>query len=70
MKFGQLIDSNMRNIFLKNACAKCGGETSSLGFLKKSKLSIALDQQSEVSYSLLLLHVQVEDYQNILKLRC
>ena len=37
----------MRNIFLKNACAKCGGETSSLGFLKKSKLSIALDQQSE-----------------------
>ena len=60
----------MRNIFLEKACAKCGRETSPLHFLKKSKLSIALDQQSEISYSLFLLHVQVEDYQNILKLRC
>ena len=39
-------------------------------FQKKSKLSISLDQQSKVSYSLSLLHVQVEDYQDILKLRC
>ena len=36
-------------------------------FFKKSKLSISLNQESEVSYSLLFLHVQVEDYQNILK---
>ena len=28
-----------------------------------------MDQQSEVSYSLFLLYVQVEDYQNIVKLR-
>ena len=28
-----------------------------------------MDQQSEVSYSLFLLYVQVEDYQNISKLR-
>ena len=60
----------MRNIFLEKAYTKCGGETDPLNFLKKSKLSIALDQQSEVSYSLFLLHAQVEDYQDILKLRC
>ena len=60
----------MRNIFLKKSCTKCGGLTSPRQLFKKSKLSISLDQQSEVSYSLLLLYVQVEDYQNILKLRC
>ena len=34
-------------------------------FLKKSKLRICLDQQSEFSYSLILLNVQVEDYEYI-----
>ena len=28
IKFGQLIEHNMRNIFLEKAYAKCGGETS------------------------------------------
>ena len=28
MKFGQLIECNMRNIFLQKVCTKCGGETS------------------------------------------
>ena len=27
MKFGQLIDYNMRNIFVKKSYAKCGRET-------------------------------------------
>ena len=54
----------MRNIFFKESCAKCGRETSSRPFLKKSKLSISLDQQSEVSYSLFLLYVQDENHQN------
>ena len=27
MKFGQLIDYNMRNIFVEKLYAKCGGET-------------------------------------------
>ena len=27
MKFGQLIEYNMRNIFLEKAYTKCGGET-------------------------------------------
>ena len=33
-KFGQLIEHNMRNIFLKKAYAKCNGETSEDPFLK------------------------------------
>ena len=44
------------------------GEPSPRPFSKKSKLSISLDQQGEILYSLLLLYVQVEDYLNILKL--
>ena len=28
MKFGQLIEYNMRNIFLQKSYTKCGGETS------------------------------------------
>ena len=28
MKFGQLIECNMRNIFLEKSYTKCGGETS------------------------------------------
>ena len=39
MKFGPLIECNMRNIFLEKSYAKCGGKT----ILKKSKLSISLD---------------------------
>ena len=34
MKFGQLIECNMKNIFLEKSCAKCGGETSPDPFLK------------------------------------
>ena len=44
MKFGQLIDSNMRNIFLEKSYAKYSGETSPRPFSGKLKLSISLDQ--------------------------
>ena len=40
--------------FSWKSCAKYGGETSPRPFLKKLKLSISLDQQSKVSYSLFL----------------
>ena len=43
-KFGQLIECNMRKIFLEKSFTKCGGETSPKTFSKKSKLSISLDQ--------------------------
>ena len=44
MKFGELIEYNMRNIFLETSYTKCGGETIPRPFSKKSKLSISLDQ--------------------------
>ena len=44
MTFGQLIEYNMRNIFLEKSCAVCGGETIPRPFSEKSKLSISLDQ--------------------------
>ena len=56
MKFGELIESNMRNIFFEKSCTKCGGETSPRSFSEKLKLSISLDQYSKVLYSFLLLY--------------
>ena len=44
MKFGQLIECYMRNIFLEKPYTECGGETSSRLFSEKLKLSISLDQ--------------------------
>ena len=48
MKFGQLTENNMRNTFLEKSYTKNGGETSPRPFSKKSKLSIHLDQESEI----------------------
>ena len=44
MKFGQLIEYNMSNIFFKKSYRKCGGETSPIPFAGKLTLSISLDQ--------------------------
>ena len=44
MKFGHLIECNMRNIFLEKSYAKCDGETSTRSFSEKLKLSISPDQ--------------------------
>ena len=52
MKFGQLIECNMGNIFLEKSYTKFGGETSPRPFSKKLKLSLSLDQQSECLYIL------------------
>ena len=52
MKFDQLIEYNMRNIFIEKLSTKCGGETIPGPFSKKSKLSISLDQYSKLLYSL------------------
>ena len=43
MKFGQLLEYNMGNIFLEKSYPKCGEETIPRPFSKKSKLSISLD---------------------------
>ena len=44
MKFGQLIERKMRNIFLKKSYIKSSGEISPRLFSEKLKLSISLDQ--------------------------
>ena len=44
MKFSQLIECKMRNIFFEKSYTKYGGETSSRPFSEKLKLSISLDQ--------------------------
>ena len=44
MKFDQLVEYNMKSIFLKKSYVKCGGESVPSPFSKKSKLSISLDQ--------------------------
>ena len=48
MKFGQLMECNMRNIFLEKSYIKCDGETSFRPFSEKLKLSISPNQQSKV----------------------
>ena len=60
----------MTNNFLEKLHQKYDGETISKTFSKKSKLSISLDQQSNVLYSLFFILCQFEDYQNVLKLSC
>ena len=44
IKFRQLIEYNMRHIFLEKSCTKCGGVTILRPFSKKLELSIPLDQ--------------------------
>ena len=44
IKFGQLIEYNLRNIFLEKTYTKWAGETFPRPFSEKSRLSIFLDQ--------------------------
>ena len=44
MKFGELIEYNMRKIFLEKSYTKCGGQTIPRLFYEKSKLRISQDQ--------------------------
>ena len=59
MKFGQLIESNMRNNFFEKSYTKCGRETIPKPFSKKSKLSISLDQYTKVLYILFQLFAKL-----------
>ena len=45
LKFDQLTEYNIKNIFLEELYTKRGGETRLRPFSRKSKLSISLDQQ-------------------------
>ena len=48
MKFGQLIEYSMRNIFLKNHTQNVVEKLVQIPFIKKTKLSISLHQQPEL----------------------
>ena len=52
MKFGQLIECNLRNIFVEKSYRKGGGETCPRPFSEKLKLRMSVDQYSKVLYSL------------------
>ena len=67
MKFGLLTEYKMRNIFLEKSYAKYDGETSCRSFSGKLKLSISLYQQFKIIQFVFIV-LQVEGYQNILKL--
>ena len=55
MKFGQLIEYYLKNIFLEKLYVKCDGETIPRSFFEKLKFSISLDQHSKVLYIVLLM---------------
>ena len=57
MKFGQLREYNMRNIFVEKPYTKCAGKTIPRPLFKISKLSISLDQLPIVLNILFLLYV-------------
>ena len=52
MKFCQLINYNIRIIFIEKSYTQYDGEISTRPFSEKLNLSISLDQQSKVLYSL------------------
>ena len=58
MKFDQLIECNMWNIFVEKSYTKCAGETLPRLLSKKPKLSISLDQYWKVLNSLFLLYTR------------
>ena len=53
MKFGQLIEHDIKNIFLEKSYTKRDGETIHRPFSKKLKLSISLDQKVKTNLIIL-----------------
>ena len=60
IKFCQLIEYNIRNIFQRKSYIKCDGEANPRPLSKKSKLSICLNHSlSRVLYSLFSLYAML-----------
>ena len=59
MKFSQLIEYNMRNMFVEKSYTKCAGETIPRPLSQKSKLSVSLDQYCKVLNNLFLLYANL-----------
>ena len=60
MKFGPLMEYNMRNIFFEKLYRECDGKNGSRPFSEKLELSISLDQWSKVLYNLFLLYAKLK----------
>ena len=59
MKFGQLIEYDMRNTFLNKSYTKCIEKIIPRPFSKKSKLNICLDLWPKVLCNLFLFYAKV-----------
>ena len=59
MKFGQVVEYNMRTIFVEKSYTKCAVETIPQPLSKKLKLSISLDQYCKILNSLFLLYANL-----------
>ena len=70
VKYDQVLEYNMRNIFPEKSYTKCGGDTFRGPFSKKLKLRISLGSVALLFIWFVLIVCQVEDNQNILKLSC
>ena len=73
MKFSQLIEYNMRNIFFEKSYTKFGGETSPRPFFAKLKLSISLDQKPKALCLLFQLYAKlrvIEIFETKLQTTC
>ena len=69
MKFDQLIEYKIRNIFIEKSYTRCAGEIISSPLSKNLRLSMSLDQQRNVSNSPFLLYANLRAYRNIAKSR-
>ena len=57
--FGQLIEDNMRNIFLEKLYTKCCRETSPKPFSEKLNLSVSPDEWPKILQSLFLFYAKL-----------
>ena len=60
MNFGQLIEYDMRNTFLKKSYVKCGGETIPRLSYTKPKLTISLGEYPKFLNSLFSLYAKLK----------
>ena len=70
MKFRQLTECNMKNVFLEISCTKCGGETSSRPFPEKLKIEHISGSTNYIFMQFTFIVWHVKGYRNMSKLNC
>ena len=69
LKFGQLLEYKIRNVFIAKSYNKMWWRNYCQTFKKKKKLRISLDEVHKFVFSFFPLYVHIKGYQNIFKLR-